>query len=910
MRTEDGRIIQRCLNGEPEAFGLLVDKYKAGIYAFVYAKLRDFHDAQDVTQEVFIKAYRDLRSLRQWESFVFWLYRIASSHCGKWLRARSRRPDQEFIEDQAPGTLEDRSIDSYRRKQVDESLHEALYSLPEAYREVLTLYYFAGMNSEDIARALGMSPTAIRKRLSRARAQLREEMAAMMGTALERQKLQASFTFRIVEAVKRIKIDSTPRATALPWGLSLAAGIIITVMSLSPHISLQNPTSMLAGSPLPAEMRVLETGEIPVDALKISQIPIAADGQHHQGYAYGNESVLPEPENVPLMAPRAGENTFTNVARKAGLWEVKRLKSLTPVWGDYDSDGDLDLYVTHGGWQNVEMEGDVFYRNNGDGTFTDATAEAGLDKNNGDGRHAGFLDYDNDGYLDLYVSDWNWEANNGGRIIFYHNNGDGTFTDETRDAGIEDVIPSYSWSGTFADFDNDGDLDIYAAVGWVSNIFYENRGNGKFIDATIKSGLGDEGGGLNMASGDYDNDGDIDIYVSNGTGLDKEPPAFYRNNGDGTFTDVAEEAGLSEERNGRSVEFLDYDNDGDLDLCVGAVLTMATCLYRNNGDGTFTDVSRESGFFPGGSERLTVGDYDNDGYMDILTMSWADHPRKLYHNNGDGTFTNMALEAGVSFMSGSPGGFTFVDYDSDGDLDLYVSHRNAYDYLYRNDGNDNHWLHIKLVGTKTNRDGVGARVVVKAGELSMTREINPGCGGSRHSLTAHFGLGENTQADSVEIRWPSGPVIGQDGKVVPGRIEVFENVPADQFIMIEEGSGKIVEIKTARAVQPQGKLSNTWGKVKVSKLHQNFPNPFNPETWIPFSLSEAERVVIRIYTSAGQLVRTLDLGKKPSGAYLSKGKAAHWDGRNEAGEKLSSGVYFYTIQAGEFTATKKMAMVD
>jgi RNA polymerase sigma factor (sigma-70 family) len=118
VRTEDGRIIQRCLNGEPEAFGLLVDKYKAGIYAFVYAKLRDFHDAQDVTQEVFIKAYRDLRSLRQWESFVFWLYRIASSHCGKWLRARSRRPDQEFIEDQAPKTLEDRSIDSYRQNQA------------------------------------------------------------------------------------------------------------------------------------------------------------------------------------------------------------------------------------------------------------------------------------------------------------------------------------------------------------------------------------------------------------------------------------------------------------------------------------------------------------------------------------------------------------------------------------------------------------------------------------------------------------------------------------------------------------------------------------------------------------------------------------------------------------------------
>jgi RNA polymerase sigma factor (sigma-70 family) len=906
VRTEDGRIIQRCLNGEPEAFGLLVDKYKAGIYAFVYAKLRDFHDAQDVTQEVFIKAYRDLRSLRQWESFVFWLYRIASSHCGKWLRARSRRPDQEFIEDQAPKTLEDRSIDSYRQNQADESLYEALYSLPEAYREVLTLYYFAGMNSQDIARALGMSPTAIRKRLSRARAQLREEMAVMMGTALERQKLQASFTFRIVEAVKRIKIDPTPRATALPWGLSLAAGIIITVMSLSPQISLQNPTSRLTGSPLPAEMKVLETGEIPVNVLKISQIPIAADGQYSQGYGHSRESVPPEPENVPLMAPRGGENTFKNVAREAGLWEVKRLKSLTPVWGDYDNDGDLDLYVTHGGWQNLEMEADVFYRNNGDGTFTDVTAEAGLDKNNGDGKHAGFLDYDNDGYMDLYVSDWNWEDDDGGRIILYHNNGDGTFTDETRDAGIEDMVHNYSWSSTFADFDNDGDLDIYVAVGWGSNIFYENEGDGQFTDATKKAGLGDTGGALNMASGDYDNDGDVDIFVSNATGLGNEPVVFYRNNADGTFTDVAKEAGVSEERNGRAVAFFDYDNDGDLDICVGGVTGTPTRLYRNNGDGTFTDVTRESGVSPGSAERLTVGDYDNDGYMDVFTMNSRN---KLYHNNGDGTFTEVAGEARVSASPGL-GGCSFADYDGDGDLDLYVLSLRGYDALYRNDGNDNHWLQIRLVGTETNRDGVGARVVVKAGELSMTREINPGCGGSRHSLTAHFGLGKNTQADSVEIRWPSGPVIGEGGKAVPGRIEVFENVPADRFIMIEEGSGKIVEVKIAGAVQPQGKLSNTWGKVKVSKLHQNFPNPFNPETWIPFSLSEPEHVIIRIYTSAGQLVRTLDLGKKPSGAYLSKGKAAHWDGKNEAGEKLSSGVYFYTIQAGEFAATKKMTIAE
>ncbi len=233
MRTEDGSIICRCLNGEPEAFGLLVDKYKAGIYAFVYVKLRNFQDAQDVTQEVFMNAYRNLRTLRQWESFVFWLYRIASNISGKWILARSRRPDSEFIEDQSQDVLGDSSIYTYRRERLDESLREVLNSLPEIYREVLTLYYFGGMSSVDIARALGKSPAAIRKRLSRARTQLKEEMIAVMGNALEGQRLQADFTFRIVEAVRRVKIHPMPRVAGLPWGLSLAVGIIIAVMGIA-----------------------------------------------------------------------------------------------------------------------------------------------------------------------------------------------------------------------------------------------------------------------------------------------------------------------------------------------------------------------------------------------------------------------------------------------------------------------------------------------------------------------------------------------------------------------------------------------------------------------------------------------------------------------------------------------------
>jgi RNA polymerase sigma-70 factor (ECF subfamily) len=238
MQTEDGCIIQDCLNGKPEAFGMLVDKYKEGVYAFVYAQLRDFRDAQDVTQEVFLQAYRDLHSLRRWESFCFWIYRIAYRCCAQCFRARAKRIDREFIDDQNPDLIDVPSLESYRADKLNESVREALDSLPEAYREVLLLHYFGGMTSRDIAEALGISPTAVLKRLSRARGHLKKEMIAMMGTAFHEQRLRIGFTFRIVESVKRTKINPMPRMTGLPWGLSLATGIIITVLCLNQHLSM------------------------------------------------------------------------------------------------------------------------------------------------------------------------------------------------------------------------------------------------------------------------------------------------------------------------------------------------------------------------------------------------------------------------------------------------------------------------------------------------------------------------------------------------------------------------------------------------------------------------------------------------------------------------------------------------
>ena len=341
MRTDDGSIIHECLNGEAGAFGVLVDKYKEGIYAFVYDKLRDFWDAQDVTQEVFLQAYRGLRSLRRWESFSFWLYRIASARCKMWIRTQSRRVDREFIEDQDSAIMDDGSLDSYRDGQLSQSLREALDSLPEMHREVLTLHYFGGMNSKEIARAIGASPGAIRMRLSRARSQLREEMMVMMDTAFERQGIPAGFTLRIVEAVKRIKIQPTPRTAGVPLGLSLAMGIIITVLSLNPHISITNDMVIPTGSPLPADMKVLKTGEIPVDILDVSQMSVIAS---KQGDDRGGVIKPLNQQKALMLAPQAEGGTW---AKKADMPAARAFFSTSVVNGK--------IYAIGGGTLDVDL---------------------------------------------------------------------------------------------------------------------------------------------------------------------------------------------------------------------------------------------------------------------------------------------------------------------------------------------------------------------------------------------------------------------------------------------------------------------------------------------------------------------------------------------------------------------------
>ena len=275
-------------------------------------------------------------------------------------------------------------------------------------------------------------------------------------------------------------------------------------------------------------------------------------------------------------------------------------------------------------------------------------------------------------------------------------------------------------------------------------------------------------------------------------------------------------------------------------LILAFTITLSPCL-TSSAEKLFTNVTEKAGLkgAPIGAS-MVWGDYDNDGYIDIFAMRWGNwgdngETRALFHNNGDGTFTNVIKESGI-LSDGPANGCSFADYDNDGFLDLYSASLGVHS-LYHNSGNNNNWLKIKLVGSigdipvnikRTNRDGIGSRITIQAGDLSMIREINTGCTRGYIPTIAHFGLGQNSVAGKITVRWPSG------------QITELQDIQANQFLVIKEGTGIIETIESkpvSRGVEPGEKLTSTWGVIKQDKLYQNYPNPFNPETWIPFTLS-------------------------------------------------------------------------
>lgn len=435
------------------------------------------------------------------------------------------------------------------------------------------------------------------------------------------------------------------------------------------------------------------------------------------------------------------------------------------AWGDYDNDGDLDLYVT-----NWATGANRLFQNLGNGTFAQVLGTPL--SNSGFGGRAIWADYDNNGTLDLYL------VNSGSNFLF-QNDGTGVFTNVT-DAALTDG--GLSRAAAWGDIDNDGDLDLYLTSATKNRLFW-NNGNGTFslmtsilLEDNIAIGRG-------VAWSDYDGDGDLDMYIASGgpadTYADGTPiphaNLLLQNDGSGGFTNVTPVPMVLLGEASRSVTWADYDNDGDLDLYVTKVFNGSNRLFNNSPAG-FVDVTTTVLGGGAGTRDATWGDVDNDGDLDLYLSRQSNN--KLLRNDGNGGFTDVTLGA-----LGDPNnsrGAAFADYDNDGDLDLFFA-SNIDNKLLRNDSiNGNHWIEIKLVGTFSNRSAVGAKIFVTFGNVTTVREVAAGVGYMSDSpLIQHVGVGSATSVN-VKVVWPTSSIAQSlQNILVDNILEIIEQIPAD-----------------------------------------------------------------------------------------------------------------------------------
>ena len=527
--------------------------------------------------------------------------------------------------------------------------------------------------------------------------------------------------------------------------------------------------------------------------------------------------------------------TYTDVAKAAGL-KFKQDSTASDqkyyletmgtgvAWIDYDQDGLMDLFFVQSAatdaYQPPHPLRCALYHNNGDGTFTDVTERAGVGGEGHYGQGVAVADYDNDGYPDLYVTGYD-------RAILYHNNGDGTFTDVTAKAGVSDE-GGWSTSAGWFDYDKDGWLDLVVTnyIEWTpkTNIWcgehrpgyrsychpgnykgqktklYHNNHDGTFTDVSDASGVGKpESKGMGVVLADFNNDGWPDIAIAN----DSWPNFLFINKHDGTFEDVSLYSGVAASEDGRyeagmGIDAADVDGDGWLDIYITHLDFELSRLYHNDQNGTFTDdtyrsgVSAEGMNFSGVSMKFV--DYDNDGWPDILQLNGAmldniqlyhsavsyKEPLLMLRNLGKGRFEMVSDSLGPDFVRPVAGrGVATADYDNDGDMDIVTNNRGDYPSLLRNDGgNANHWLTVLLIGTKSNRDGIGASLKLTSEGVIQVEQAQNGMGYmSASDPRIHFGLGKRTKIDSLEVTWPSG------------QADRLTSVPIDRIIAVQEGKG-------------------------------------------------------------------------------------------------------------------------
>ena len=548
-----------------------------------------------------------------------------------------------------------------------------------------------------------------------------------------------------------------------------------------------------------------------------------------------------------VQSGRSSTTTFMDVTRSAGIdfrltcGGAKKLYIMESMCGgvaffDYDNDGWPDIYLVNGStledMQTGKSPASKLYHNNHDGTFTDVTEKAGL-------AHRGWCfgaavgDYDNDGWDDLYITCLT-------AAFLYKNNGDGTFRDVTALAGVGNP-GRWGTSAAFGDYDRDGFLDLYVTnyvdldlnnlpkfgstpfckyrgipvscgprgLAGSRDRLYHNNGDGTFTDVAEKMNIdANSYYGLGVTWCDYDGDGWPDIYVAN----DSSPSLLYHNNEGKSFTEVAVTAGVAFSEDGREqagmgVDFGDYDNDGLPDLVKTNFSDDANNLYHNNGDGTFDDRAGAAGFGAVSVPFLGFGvrflDYDNDGWKDILVANGHVNPQVdehafgityaqralLFHNLRSGRFEEVGLRAGPALGPRRVSrGLAVADINNDGALAVLISNLDGSPTLLRNVSKPRgHWINLKLAGTRSNRDAYGARVEIVAGGLKQIDEVRANSSYlSASDARLHFGLGSATRVDQVVIRWPSGVV------------EKLASLPVDRETVIREGAGEAMPIQPRR----------------------------------------------------------------------------------------------------------------
>jgi enediyne biosynthesis protein E4 len=549
--------------------------------------------------------------------------------------------------------------------------------------------------------------------------------------------------------------------------------------------------------------------------------------------------------------------SFINVARESGL-NAKTIfggehknKYLLETTGcgvafyDYDNDDWLDIFLVNGwrleGFPKGQEPVSHLFKNNRDGTFTDVTAKSGL-FHYGWGQGVCVGDYDNDGFDDIYITSF-------GKNVLFHNNGNGTFTDVTEKAGVGTNGKRWNTGCAFVDYDRDGHLDLFVAnyidldlataplpesgpcvykgvlvacgpPGLIGgkNILFHNNGDGTFSDVSERAGILQANGtfGLGVLTADFNNDGWPDIYVAN----DSTASALYQNKKNGTFSDVAMEAGCALSADGKpqagmGVSAADYDLDGNLDIVKTNFAGDTPSLYHNIGGGNFEDATFTAGL---GKHTQYLGwgcgffDMDNDGWPDILICNGhvypeveqlrteAGYPQQkiLYRNLRNGHFEDVSKQGGAGIMQPvASRGAAFGDFDNDGDTDVVVNTINDFPQLLRCDSRLEHnWLKIKTIGTKSNRSGIGARlrcVTHPPGETKPHQQIDEVRSGgsyiSQNDLRVHFGIGKAEKVELLEIRWPSGAV------------DTLKDVKPNQLIVVKEGAGIVRSVTFDRSKQ-------------------------------------------------------------------------------------------------------------